>query len=87
MDTGVGGDSAGWPGLKANKGWGNIARQTKDLMHNYAGICGVEVEIKEVLVLVFLTPFNGLFAPTSRSPISKLFRFLVSDLKTFAHKG
>ena len=28
------------------------------------------------LVSVFLTPFNGLFAPTSRSPMSKLFRFL-----------
>ena len=27
------------------------------------------------LVSVFLTPFNGLFAPTSRSPMYKLFRF------------
>ena len=27
------------------------------------------------LVLVFLTPFNGLFAPTSRSPMSTLFRY------------
>ena len=26
----------------------------------------------------FLTPFNGLFAPTSRSPMSKLFRYLES---------
>ena len=44
----------------------------------------------------FLTPFNGLFAPTSQSPISKLFRYLeslgkllekkVSDLNIFAQK-
>ena len=27
------------------------------------------------LVSVFLTPFNGLLAPTSRSPMYKLFRF------------
>ena len=44
------------------------------------------------------TPFKHLFAPTSQSPMSKLFRFLeslrekwlkevVSDLKTFACKG
>ena len=47
MDTGVGGDSAGWLGLKAEKGWGNIAPQTKDSMQNYTGICGVEVEMEE----------------------------------------
>ena len=46
----------------------------------------------------FLTPFNGIFAPISRSPMSKFFRFPESlgksnvkkwflDLKTFAHKG
>ena len=49
------------------------------------------------LVSVFFTPFNGLFAPTSQSPMSKLFILLnlwgkvwhkvVSDLQTFAHKG
>ena len=33
---------------------------------------------QDFLVLVFLTPFNGLCAPTSRSPIYKLFRFLES---------
>ena len=27
------------------------------------------------LVLLFLTPFNGIFAPTSQSPMCKLFRF------------
>ena len=30
------------------------------------------------LVLVFLTPFNGIFAPFSWSPMSKLFRLLES---------
>ena len=46
----------------------------------------------------FLTPFNGLFAPTSRSPMSKLFRFSESlgksngkkwsqIWKLFSHKG
>ena len=34
------------------------------------------------LVLVFLTPFTSLFAPTSQSPMSKLFRFLESLGKT-----
>ena len=47
MDTGVGGDSAGWLGLKAEKGWGVIAPQTKDLMQNYTGFCCVEVEMDE----------------------------------------
>ena len=31
-----------------------------------------------ILVSVFLIPFNGLFAPTSQSLMSKLFRFLKS---------
>ena len=46
----------------------------------------------------FLTPFKRIFAPTLKIQMSKLFRFLeslrekkwqevVSDLKTFAHKG
>ena len=51
------------------------------------------------LVLVFLTPFNVLFAPTSGNPTSKLFIFIfrilgkkslkevVSDFKPFAHEG
>ena len=50
------------------------------------------------LVSVFLTLFNGLFAPTSLSPMSKLFLILgilgekgwegmVTDLRIFAHKG
>ena len=38
------------------------------------------------LVLVFLTPFNGLFSPTSQSPMSKLFRFLKSLGKSNAKK-
>ena len=48
-------------------------------------------------LLVFLTPFNGLFAPTYWSPMSKLFRFLESlrksikrsglRFKTFAHEA
>ena len=48
--------------------------------------------------LYWFTPFKRLFAPTSKSSMSKLFRFfgilggkklkeIVSDLKTFAYKG
>ena len=39
-----------------------------------------------ILVLVFLTMFIGLFAHTSRSPTSKLFRFLESLGKSSGRK-
>ena len=35
---------------------------------------------------VFVCPFNGLFAPTSRSPMSKIFRFSESLGKSIAKK-
>ena len=41
---------------------------------------------QDILVSVFLTPFTGLFAPTSRSPMSKLFRFSESLWKSNGKK-
>ena len=53
-------------------------------------VCGLVLTYwADILVSVFLTPFNNIFALTSQSQMSKLLIFseIVSDLKTFAQKG
>ena len=51
-----------------NELWKIAAQKKIGFMANFALLSRI------LLVLVFLTLFNGLFAPTSRNPMSKLFR-------------